>query len=359
VAGGVTTGNPTTSASAVARDALNNVVAATPVWSSSNARVARVAADGTVQAIGSGSSTITATFGSVTANATLNVTAAASGFTVHVRMVTSVTPSVQTAFDNAATRWAQIIRGHLPDVSVNNLDVSACAGQSAGTTVLTEVLQDVVIYANIAPIDGVGSILGQAGPCFIRGGGGLPVIGMMKFDSDDLANMEANGILVPVILHEMGHVLGIGTMWGSLLEDAMPSASQDPIFTGANAIWAMNNLGTGYAGRPAPVENCVGRANCGSGTINSHWREGILARELMTGFVTSSGGLNPLSPLTAASLIDIGYVVDVAQSDPQPWFLRLGPVTEEPLIEIREGSPPVPRAVDAAGRILPSPVIRR
>ena len=35
----------------------------------------------------------------------------------------------------------------------------------------------------------------------------------MQFDSADLASMEASGSLYGVILHEMGHVLGIGTSW--------------------------------------------------------------------------------------------------------------------------------------------------
>ena len=35
----------------------------------------------------------------------------------------------------------------------------------------------------------------------------------MSFDTADLARMEADGSLTDVILHEMGHVLGFGTLW--------------------------------------------------------------------------------------------------------------------------------------------------
>ena len=35
----------------------------------------------------------------------------------------------------------------------------------------------------------------------------------MSFDTADLAQIEADGSLVRVIMHEMGHVLGIGTIW--------------------------------------------------------------------------------------------------------------------------------------------------
>ena len=32
----------------------------------------------------------------------------------------------------------------------------------------------------------------------------------MRFDIDDTANMEADGTFEGVILHEMGHVIGVG-----------------------------------------------------------------------------------------------------------------------------------------------------
>ena len=41
----------------------------------------------------------------------------------------------------------------------------------------------------------------------------LPAKGVMFFDTADLAEMEREGTLNDVITHEMGHVLGIGTIW--------------------------------------------------------------------------------------------------------------------------------------------------
>ena len=34
--------------------------------------------------------------------------------------------------------------------------------------------------------------------------------GNMRFDIDDILNLEANGSFEGVILHEMGHVIGVG-----------------------------------------------------------------------------------------------------------------------------------------------------
>ena len=39
---------------------------------------------------------------------------------------------------------------------------------------------------------------------------------MMEFDVADMDLLESDGTLKPVILHEMAHVLGIGTLWHHL-----------------------------------------------------------------------------------------------------------------------------------------------
>ena len=65
------------------------------------------------------------------------------------------------------------------------------------------------------PIDGAGGVLGSAGPCLIRDTGPTAV-GRMRFDTADLASLEGGGQLDEVVLHEMGHVIGIGSLWGEL-----------------------------------------------------------------------------------------------------------------------------------------------
>ena len=39
----------------------------------------------------------------------------------------------------------------------------------------------------------------------------------MQFDVADMAKLISNGTLQSVVLHEMGHVLGIGTLWDTLV----------------------------------------------------------------------------------------------------------------------------------------------
>ena len=129
----------------------------------------------------------------------------------------------------------------------------------------------------------------------------------MSFDKADLRAMERDGTLADVITHEMGHVLGIGTIWTDkrLLRG---EGGRNPTFTGANAMREYRKLRGGGALKPVPVE-----ATGGSGTRDSHWRESIFANELMSGFVESAG--NPLSRLTVASLKDLGYRVNLAAAE--------------------------------------------
>jgi hypothetical protein len=72
----------------------------------------------------------------------------------------------------------------------------------------------------------------------------------MSFDSADLANMEADGTLNDVITHEMGHVLGIGTVWKrkKLLKGA---GTKNPTFIGTTAKFEFGILkGDRSSGRP-------------------------------------------------------------------------------------------------------------
>jgi len=216
---------------------------------------------------------------------------APSGYTIEVRFMGGLTQRQKDAFKGAADRWTRAITGDLPDVLDDN-------GQ---------LINNLVILAQGAPIDGVGSILGQAGPSILRPANAgqaafLPAKGEMTFDTADLANMEANGTLDDVITHEMGHVIGIGTIWDlkKLLQNA---GTSNPTFVGTNAQREFGAL-RGAEPQPVPVES-----HGGLGTRDSHWSDSLFGNELMTGFVSSPP--NPLSRMTIASLQDMGYTVDL------------------------------------------------
>jgi len=201
-----------------------------------------------------------------------------------------LTASQQTIFQQAANLWAQVIVGDLPDASYNGIAVD-----------------DLLIDASASSIDGPGGILGSAGPDRYRLGSNLPYHGSMSFDSADLASLEAGGDLFNVVLHEMGHVIGIGTIW-SMKGLLFGGGTANPIFTGPQATAAYNAIfGTSASG--VPVEN-----SGGSGTADSHWRESVFSNELMTGYY-NTGSPNPLSRVTVGSLADLGYQVNMNAAD--------------------------------------------
>jgi hypothetical protein len=113
------------------------------------------------------------------------------------------------------------------------------------------------------------------------------------------------------VLHEMLHVVGIGTLWYT--KDMLSgSGTMDPRFTGSLAGAQCISAG-GFSncsdGR-VPVEN-VG----GSGTAEVHWRESVFDIEVMTGFVEASADM-PLSGMTIGSLTDLGYLTNLLSTDP-------------------------------------------
>ncbi|QUY44229.1 leishmanolysin-related zinc metalloendopeptidase [Acaryochloris marina] len=196
----------------------------------------------------------------------------------------------QEAFDAAAERWSQIVVGGYPKIGIN-------APKSEG----------MIIEVFTSFIDGPGGILGGAKPIDIRAGWRLPNAGWMILDSSDIERMDDQDILVDVILHEIGHLLGLGTLWqASGLTQGI--GGSNPVFVGQKTMSEYARL-TGYtAPIPVPLEN-----RGGFGTRDFHWRESMFGNELMTGLV--DGKINPISRLTIAALEDIGYQVNYDAAD--------------------------------------------
>lgn len=254
-----------------------------------------------------GSSTVTATTGLGAAPVSFTATGVPAAFQIDVRFVSSVTPDERDAFIVAARRWMRIITGHLSTVPVT-LSAGAC---STLQPAMNEAVTDLVIFADVSPIDGVGNILGASSPCAERSSSGLTVVGTMSFDSADLDNLARTGQLIPTVTHEMAHVLGFGTIWSSRSLTSGTGGS-DPIFIGSEtlSLWAPFAAALGYSGRPLPLEN-----QGGAGTRDSHWRESVFHAELMTGYIEAPGVAMPLSKLTIGTMKDLGYQVDYSQAD--------------------------------------------
>lgn len=226
---------------------------------------------------------------------------AASAFNITVRYIDSPSAAVRSAVEAAVATWRSVIIG-----SVGAVRVSAPANECfTGAPALSEVVNDLVLFVQIASIDGVGKTLAQSGPCYTRSSNSLPAVGALVLDTDDVRTVEAQGLMRDLVTHEIGHVLGFGTLWPDL-QLLGGAGGTDPRFLGPGGGTAYQALGGGTAG--VPVENAGA-----DGTRDSHWRESVFGNELMTGYINL--GSNPLSAVTIASLRDLGYVTDATAAD--------------------------------------------
>ena len=222
----------------------------------------------------------------------ISVPRAQADFTLTLNGLGSMTQTQQNAFTSAASAWESIIVGYKPGVT----------------------LTGITINASIVPIDGVGGILGSAGPTngTTQQGTLYATEGIMQFDSADVNNLINNGTFTDVILHEMAHVIGFGTLW---TQNNLYNTGTGQ-YTGAAALAAYQQEWNQPGATFVPVELAGG-----SGTANGHWDEntggagnvGItdqygrdFSRELMTGW------LNPnsfISNTTGQQFVDLGYSV--------------------------------------------------
>ena len=194
---------------------------------------------------------------------------------------TGWTADLQSAFKNAADYFTTVITDDI----------------GGGGRIGKVVVDDLYVTAEVKTIDGVGGILGQAGPTNVWTANHLTAAGQMQFDVADAQTYLGEGLWDDIVTHELMHVLGIGSLWDFGMHDLV-SGSQ---YTGENAVLAYRDAIDDSASS-IPVED-----EGGSGTAGSHWDEESLGNELMTGYINDS---NYLSKFSVMSLADLGYKVN-------------------------------------------------
>jgi hypothetical protein len=257
------------------------------------------------------------------------------------------------SFDAAANTIRSTILGALSTVAVPEsfTNLSQC-GLSGHPDVSRENIDGLRIYLVVEAIDGPSGTLGSAGPCLIRNNN-IPALGVMRFDEADVANLQADGRLRSVALHEMLHVLGIGTVWYG--EDGLVDTTDTPSdvrYTGPLARSACASLSGGatVCAATVPVHSLDG-----AGSRFSHWRETVFQSELMTPFLGAGG--TPFSVITIQALADLGYEVGTSQAD--AYSVPGGSSVMADGMALREhsvrlGEPMQPRwKLDGAGRLTP------
>ena len=93
-------------------------------------------------------------------------------------------------------------------------DIAQMIEETTDTIYIATTLDDVFIAGFEQSIDGRGGVLGFAGPDFVYDDTGLTMTGSMFFDSTDIERLLRSdpNFWTNIVEHEMGHVLGIGTL---------------------------------------------------------------------------------------------------------------------------------------------------
>jgi hypothetical protein len=200
-------------------------------------------------------------------------------FDIRVSFGGALTDTQKGIFTKAESFWENLIIGYRGEFDGTGIDIDASS----------------------AFIDGVSGTLGRAGPRNLYDTGDYVYAskGVMEFDSADMDNMESSGSLLDVILHEMAHVMGFGTLWASnnLLND-----NND--YIGEFGL-AGHRIDVGDADAAfVPVEK-----GGGPGTALAHWDETDFggSPELMTGWLDND---TTLSLASINAFADLGYVIN-------------------------------------------------
>ena len=251
------------------------------------------------------------TFSLVQLPGTETLTLASGRFDIDVVMLDTVGQAHRSAIRRAARRWTAVLGDtELPDVFIPSGPKPACLG--AWVDNLTGVVDDLAVLVSTTSLDGPGGTLALGGPCWVRWDSLLPYVGLLILDQADVDDL-GEGEVTELLVHEIGHVLGIGTLWnafGFLRSPSLDAPGADTHFDGSSAVAAFNAAGgEDYGNGKVPVENLMGL-----GSSDMHWRESVLASELMTP-VLGVGEANPLSAITIQSLVDLGYTIDVSLAD--------------------------------------------
>ncbi|KAI8468868.1 MAG: hypothetical protein J3K34DRAFT_425825 [Monoraphidium minutum] len=236
------------------------------------------------------------------------------GFNIQLKNVCNDT-SQDAVFAAAAARWEQLLVRDAPHyTNAQNYDLTGGVFQTSwGVTVppYRGDVDDVIMFYCIKPIDGPFKIAGFGGPIFYRSSY-TSISAQMVFDADDVGNTMTQSHFEKVILHEMGHALGVGIWFDEMgcVQGCVEESGIATAYTCKNAVREHQNAGcTGSL----LIETSLGYKE-GSGC--THWSEAAYKNELMT--PNADVGAVPISRITLGAIEDIwgDGSVDYTQADP-------------------------------------------
>lgn len=223
-------------------------------------------------------------------------------YNIEIQFVGAWSDELKAVFEACADYLTSLIGEDIPDAVDGN-----------GT-----IYDDLVITADLDAIDGVGGVLGQAGPTGIRSDTGLTAVGVMTFDEDDAQAYFESGQFDDIVLHEMMHVMGFGTLWdykNLVSTEIDDNGTKKPTDDTITSVYNGDAANSAYFGYLPEDDFLFVETDGGSGTAGGHWDEETYKDELMTGYIGhfaedgTYDATNYLSDWSVAALSDLGYVL--------------------------------------------------
>ena len=158
-------------------------------------------------------------------------------------------------------------------------------------------VDDLYIAIIVGDIDGPGGTFAEAIQTRTRNAAGRQevIAGRIRLDPEDIQNAFDSGIFEDLLVHEIGHVLGLGLLWNNNLNGTN--------YIGTNGLQAWRDIG------------CTGNLPLQSASDKNHWNEACLHSEIMTPLLQFNRK-NRLSNITMGALEDLGLPVNRAEADP-------------------------------------------
>ena len=157
------------------------------------------------------------------------------------------------------------------------------------------VVDDMYLAVIVGPIDGNGGRFAEAGPDRLLAPNRI-VAASIRIDPADIDTAMEEGIFEGLMLHEIGHVMGLGPLW----DEGVHIEGSNYIGTNAAQAWA--DLG------------CSGPLPLNSVKDNSHFNDNCLNTEVMTHKLRYGDDLH-VSSITMGALEDLGYSVNREEED--------------------------------------------
>ncbi len=225
---------------------------------------------------------------------------AIGGFKIELRYLGDVPDDVRAAASAAATKWMQVVTGPVLPVQIDQTTTTCGFGP-----LLAERVPGVIVFVRMSSPDALVTAAADGGSCGLRQGTLISYEGAITVSTPGLKNSRAARYLDTIFLHELGHVLGIGTNWfqSPYLHDA---SGPNPRFLGPRAMQAAFDVGAS-ASRTTPVPV----SHSGESGAYTHWRTPALGNDIML-----SGGGTALTIVSAAALEDMGYTISRTALDP-------------------------------------------